>query len=55
MNTNDDNIDWESTTWEGHRRRQIDYWAQLSLDEIFEAQEEMAELFNESDSTARVE
>jgi uncharacterized protein YchJ len=36
-------IDWEATTWEGNRRRQLEHWAQLSLDEIFAAQEEMAE------------
>ncbi len=42
-----DAVDWESTTWEGHRRRQLDRWARLSLDEILEAQEAMAELANE--------
>ncbi len=35
-------IDWEATTWEGSRRRQMEHWAQLPLDEIFAAQEEMA-------------
>lgn len=40
-------VDWEATTWEGHRRRQLDRWAKLSLDEILEAQEEMAELARE--------
>lgn len=44
---NEDPIDWEATTWEGSRRRQIEYWAQLSLDEIFDAQEEMGDLVHE--------
>ena len=44
--SNDDRnaVDWESTTWKGHRRRQLDRWPRLSLDEILEAQEVMAEL-----------
>ncbi|HEX8371963.1 MAG TPA: hypothetical protein VF585_04225 [Chthoniobacterales bacterium] len=37
-------IDWSLTTWEGSRREQIRRWAELSLDEILEAQEEMADL-----------
>jgi len=37
-------IDWDATTWEGHRRRQLEQWAKLTLDEILDAQEEMAEL-----------
>ena len=44
---NEEAIDWEATTWEGSRRRQIEHWAGLSLDEIFEAQEEMGELVHE--------
>jgi len=36
-------MDWEAATWEGSRRRQLEYWAQMSLDDIFAAQEEMAE------------
>jgi len=39
----EDEIDWEATTWDGSRRRQIEHWARLSLDEIFAAQEDMAE------------
>jgi hypothetical protein len=39
--------DWEKTTWEGQRLYQIKRWAKLSLDEILEAQEEMADLANE--------
>jgi hypothetical protein len=39
--------DWEKTTWEGQRRYQINRWAKLSLDEILEAQEEMAAFANE--------
>ena len=44
---NEDAIDWEATTWEGSRQRQIEHWARLSLDEIFEAQEEMGDLVDE--------
>lgn len=43
VTTEYNNIDWYATTWEGNRRRQIEHWAHLSLDEIFAAQEEMAE------------
>jgi hypothetical protein len=37
-------IDWGLTTWEGSRREQLRRWSELTADEIFEAQEEMAEL-----------
>ena len=43
----EDAIDWEATSWDGSRRRQIDGWARLSLDEIFDAQEEMGDLVDE--------
>ncbi len=39
-----DGIDWTLTTWEGARREQLRRWAELSLEEILLAQEEMAEL-----------
>ncbi len=39
-----EDIDWSLTTWEGHRRAQMDRWASMSLDQILETQEEMAEL-----------
>lgn len=39
-----EHIDWSLTTWEGSRRAQIERWAEMSLDQILEAQEEMAEL-----------
>lgn len=39
-----DRIDWSVTTWEGSRREQIQRWSRMSLDEILDAQEEMAEL-----------
>lgn len=42
-----DEIDWYATTWEGSRRRQIEAWSKLTLDEIFEAQEEMARFAEE--------
>ncbi len=45
--------DWEKTTWEGQRRYQINRWAKLSLDEILEAQEEMAALANEMSNGKR--
>jgi len=41
---NADDIDWSLTTWEGSRREQMRRWAQLSLEEIIAAQEEMQEL-----------
>ena len=43
----EDAVDWEITTWEGHRRRQINRWSGLSLDEILDAQEAMAVLARE--------
>jgi len=39
-----DAIDWSLTTWEGSRREQLRGWAELSLEEIIQAQEEMREL-----------
>ena len=46
MTENDplDSFDWSLTTWEGSRREQLRRWAQLTLEEIVQAQEEMAEL-----------
>ncbi|MBI1825834.1 MAG: hypothetical protein HY287_06070 [Planctomycetes bacterium] len=43
----EDNIDWSLTTWEGSRRNLLEYWAKLTLDEIFEAQEDMAAFVEE--------
>ncbi len=37
-------IDWSLTTWEGAEREQLRRWAQLSLEEILRAQEEMQSL-----------
>ena len=34
-------IDWSLTTWQGAEREQLRRWAQLSLEEIVRAQEEM--------------
>ena len=45
-------FDWSLTTWEGSRREQMRRWAQLTLEEILQAQEEMAEM-NEQLATAR--
>jgi hypothetical protein len=39
-----DAIDWTLTTWEGSRREQLRRWAELSLEEIIQAQEDMREL-----------
>ncbi|NUN48375.1 MAG: hypothetical protein HUU15_06050 [Candidatus Brocadiae bacterium] len=40
-------IDWSATTWEGARKRQLERWATLTLDEILDAQEMMADLARE--------
>jgi hypothetical protein len=39
-----DSFDWNLTTWEGSRREQLRRWAQLTLEKIVQAQEEMADL-----------
>lgn len=39
-----DEIDWSLTTWEGARREQLRRWAELPLEQIILALEEMAEL-----------
>jgi hypothetical protein len=36
--------DWSLGTWDGHDRAQMERWARMSLDEILQAQEEMAAL-----------
>jgi hypothetical protein len=47
-----DHIDWSLTTWEGSRREQLRRWSELSLDDILDAQEEMADLANELNPSA---
>ncbi len=42
-----DDIDWSLTTWEGSRREQLRRWSELTLDDILDAQEEMADLASE--------
>ena len=37
-------IDWTLTTWEGARREQLRWWADLPLERIITALEEMGEL-----------
>ena len=37
-------IDWRLTTWEGARREQLRRWAELPLESIILALEEMEEL-----------
>jgi hypothetical protein len=44
VNQSLDQVDWSLTTWEGSRREQMRRWAQLTLEEILLAQEEMAQL-----------
>lgn len=46
-------IDWRATTWEGSRREQLERWASMSLDEILQAQEEMADLSEDLSRQAR--
>ncbi len=40
----DDAIDWRLTTWEGAQREQLRRWAELPLESIVRALEEMEEL-----------
>jgi hypothetical protein len=37
-------IDWSLTTWEGARREQLRRWAELPLERILSALEEMEDL-----------
>jgi len=39
-----DEIDWRLTTWEGSRREQLRRWAQLPLEDIIRAIEEMQDI-----------
>lgn len=40
-----DHFDWSLTTWEGSRREQLRRWAELSLEEMIRAQEDMREIW----------
>jgi hypothetical protein len=42
-----DDIDWSLTTWEGARREQLRRWAELPLENIIAALEEMEVLANQ--------
>ncbi|HZE61112.1 MAG TPA: hypothetical protein VE085_11200 [Burkholderiales bacterium] len=42
--SDDRSIDWSLTTWEGAEREQLRRWAELTLEEIVRAQEEMQDL-----------
>ena len=42
--TDDRQIDWSLTTWEGSERETLRRWSKLSLEQIVRAQEEMQEL-----------
>ena len=39
-----DAIDWRLTTWEGARREQLRRWAELPLENVIRALEEMEQL-----------
>lgn len=43
-NSPEDTIDWSLTTWEGARREQLRRWAELPLERIILALEEMQDL-----------
>ena len=42
--SDDDQIDWSLTTWDGARREQYRRWAALPLESIIRALEEMQEI-----------
>jgi hypothetical protein len=42
-----DQIDWSLTTWEGTRREELRRWAELPLERMILALEEMQELAEE--------
>ncbi len=42
--TRDEAIDWRLTTWEGAQREQLRRWAELPLEDIVRALEEMEQL-----------
>ena len=42
-------IDWSLTTWQGARREQMRRWAELPLERIVSALEEMEDLANRLD------
>ena len=44
MKGDSDCIDWSLTAWERGRREQMRRWSELTMDEILEAHEEMADL-----------
>jgi hypothetical protein len=44
-------IDWRLTTWEGSRREQLRRWAELPLERVILALEEMEELANRLQQT----
>lgn len=44
MENKPDDIDWSLTTWEGSRREQLRRWAELPLERIILAIEEMQEM-----------
>ena len=48
----DDAIDWRLTTWEGAQREQLRRWAELPLENVVRALEEMEQLAARLSSTS---
>ena len=46
-------IDWSLTTWEGSRKEQLRQWAQLPLENIIAALEEMSDLAQQFEEMRR--
>ncbi|MGH8631933.1 MAG: hypothetical protein ACREU7_14375 [Burkholderiales bacterium] len=50
----DEAIDWRLTTWEGARREQLRRWAELPLEDVVRALEEMEQLAARLSSPAAI-
>jgi hypothetical protein len=50
--SDEDDIDWSLTTWEGSRREQLRRWSLLTLEDVLTAQEDLHERSQELDRTA---
>ena len=48
----DEAIDWRLTTWEGAQREQLRRWAELPLENVVRALEEMEQLAAQLSSTS---
>lgn len=49
----DDAIDWHLTTWEGAQREQLRRWAELPLQNVIRALEEMEQLSEQFSAVPR--